>query len=163
MFQLLLFLRGFSAQERQKLAHLMGISLASGLGNASCLNTLFEEHLVKEGINRYLFMNLLIELWNWLNFYMSNIMLFSVIKLKPHIWKIGFVIKCNVFYEIIIKYMFLQYSKEPCCLGLFYQFIESIVIADNQLNTRYHYIYKFYVCVCKLYTHYNLCCLCIIL
>lgn len=48
--KLIMFLKGFSEEERQKLAIFIGICLANSLGNPECLNTLFEEHLVKEGI-----------------------------------------------------------------------------------------------------------------
>jgi len=48
--KLVVFLRGFSEEERRKLATFYGISLANGLGNAECLAGLFEEHLVKDGI-----------------------------------------------------------------------------------------------------------------
>jgi len=51
MKKLVLFLRGFSPEERRKLAIVYGISLANGLGNADSLAGLFEEHLVKDGIS----------------------------------------------------------------------------------------------------------------
>jgi len=51
MNKLVVFLRGFQEEERTKLAKSYGISLANGLGNASCLNSLFEDHLVKDGIS----------------------------------------------------------------------------------------------------------------
>lgn len=47
--QLLLFLKGFSESERNKLAMLTGILLANGTLNASILNSLYNENLVKEG------------------------------------------------------------------------------------------------------------------
>lgn len=47
--KLILFLRGFQEEEREKLAITYGIILASGLGNAACLSSLFEDHLVKDG------------------------------------------------------------------------------------------------------------------
>lgn len=48
--KVIMFLKGFEEAERKKLATVMGISLANGLGNPVCLNALFEDHLVKEGI-----------------------------------------------------------------------------------------------------------------
>jgi len=50
LMKLMVFLKGFSEEERQKVATMTGICLANSLGNPECLNTLFEEHLVKEGI-----------------------------------------------------------------------------------------------------------------
>lgn len=47
--QLLLFLKGFTESERNKLAMLTGILLANGNISASILNSLFNENLVKEG------------------------------------------------------------------------------------------------------------------
>lgn len=47
--QLLLFLKGFTESERNKLAMLTGILLANGSISASILNSLFNENLVKEG------------------------------------------------------------------------------------------------------------------
>lgn len=47
--QLLLFLKGFTESERNKLAMLAGILLANGNISASILNSLFNENLVKEG------------------------------------------------------------------------------------------------------------------
>ena len=52
--KLIMFLKGFSLEERQKLAITMGICMSNGLGNPACLDSLFEEHLVKEG-KGYLF------------------------------------------------------------------------------------------------------------
>lgn len=49
VLQLLLFLKGFSESERNKLAMLTGILLANGTLNASILNSLYNENLVKEG------------------------------------------------------------------------------------------------------------------
>ncbi len=49
VFQLLLFLKGFTESERNKLAMLTGILLANGSISASILNSLFNENLVKEG------------------------------------------------------------------------------------------------------------------
>lgn len=49
LLQLLLFLKGFSESERNKLAMLTGILLANGTLNASILNSLYNENLVKEG------------------------------------------------------------------------------------------------------------------
>lgn len=49
LWQLLLFLKGFTESERNKLAMLTGILLANGNLSASILNSLFNENLVKEG------------------------------------------------------------------------------------------------------------------
>lgn len=49
--KLILFLKGFSEQERAKLAKVVGICLANGLGSPTCLLPLFEDHLVKEGLS----------------------------------------------------------------------------------------------------------------
>lgn len=49
--KLILFLKGFGEAERRKLAMITGICLACGLGNPGCLQPLFEEHLVKEGLS----------------------------------------------------------------------------------------------------------------
>ena len=48
-FQLIVFLKGFTQEEREKLAIALGICLANGLGNPTCLQALFEDHLVKDG------------------------------------------------------------------------------------------------------------------
>lgn len=47
--QLLLFLKGFTESERNKLAMLTGILLANGNLSAAILSSLFNENLVKEG------------------------------------------------------------------------------------------------------------------
>uniref|UniRef100_A0A3Q2VAW9 Basic leucine zipper and W2 domains 1a n=1 Tax=Haplochromis burtoni TaxID=8153 RepID=A0A3Q2VAW9_HAPBU len=49
--KLLLFLKGFTESERNKLAMLTGILLANGSISASILNSLFNENLVKEGVS----------------------------------------------------------------------------------------------------------------
>jgi len=49
--KLLMFLKGFNETERQRLAQIVGICLANGLGSPACLTTLFEEHLVKDGLS----------------------------------------------------------------------------------------------------------------
>uniref|UniRef100_A0A3Q3M4E4 Basic leucine zipper and W2 domain-containing protein 1-A-like n=1 Tax=Mastacembelus armatus TaxID=205130 RepID=A0A3Q3M4E4_9TELE len=49
--QLLLFLKGFTESERNKLAMLTGILLANGSLSASILSSLFNENLVKEGVS----------------------------------------------------------------------------------------------------------------
>uniref|UniRef100_A0A8C7H6B4 Basic leucine zipper and W2 domains 1 n=1 Tax=Oncorhynchus kisutch TaxID=8019 RepID=A0A8C7H6B4_ONCKI len=49
--QLLLFLKGFTESERNKLAMLTGILLANGNISASILNSLYNENLVKEGVS----------------------------------------------------------------------------------------------------------------
>uniref|UniRef100_A0A8B9H1Q6 Basic leucine zipper and W2 domains 1a n=1 Tax=Astyanax mexicanus TaxID=7994 RepID=A0A8B9H1Q6_ASTMX len=49
--KLLLFLKGFTESERNKLAMLTGILLANGNISASILNSLFNENLVKEGVS----------------------------------------------------------------------------------------------------------------
>jgi hypothetical protein len=50
--QLLLFLKGFTESERNKLAMLTGILLANGNISASILNSLYNENLVKEGVQQ---------------------------------------------------------------------------------------------------------------
>lgn len=47
--QLLLFLKGFTESERNKLAMLTGILLANSNLSASILSSLFNENLVKDG------------------------------------------------------------------------------------------------------------------
>ena len=49
LWQLLLFLKGFTESERNKLAMLTGILLANGNISASILSSLFNENVVKEG------------------------------------------------------------------------------------------------------------------
>lgn len=49
--KLLLFLKGFTEEERTKLGTVIGICLANGLGESTCLPALFEEHVVKEGLS----------------------------------------------------------------------------------------------------------------
>ena len=49
--KLLLFLKGFSESERNKLAMLTGVLLANGTLSASILNSLYNENLVKEGVS----------------------------------------------------------------------------------------------------------------
>uniref|UniRef100_A0A3P8UTZ4 Basic leucine zipper and W2 domains 1a n=1 Tax=Cynoglossus semilaevis TaxID=244447 RepID=A0A3P8UTZ4_CYNSE len=49
--QLLLFLKGFTESERNKLAMLTGILLANGDISASILTSLYNENLVKEGVS----------------------------------------------------------------------------------------------------------------
>ncbi|KAM8784235.1 LOW QUALITY PROTEIN: eIF5-mimic protein 2-like [Rhynchonycteris naso] len=49
--KLLLFLKGFSESERNKLAMLTGVLLANETLNASILNSLYNENLVKEGVS----------------------------------------------------------------------------------------------------------------
>ncbi|CAL9690545.1 unnamed protein product [Knipowitschia caucasica] len=49
--KLLLFLKGFTESERNKLAMLTGILLANGNISASILSSLFNENLVKEGVS----------------------------------------------------------------------------------------------------------------
>ncbi|KAI3356471.1 hypothetical protein L3Q82_017686 [Scortum barcoo] len=49
--KLLLFLKGFTESERNKLAMLTGILLANGNLSASILSSLFNENLVKEGVS----------------------------------------------------------------------------------------------------------------
>lgn len=48
--KLIMFLKGFTVEERHKLATTVGICLSNGLGNPACLDVLFEEHLVKDGL-----------------------------------------------------------------------------------------------------------------
>jgi hypothetical protein len=47
--QLIMFLKGFNEEERQKLGKIIGLCLANGLGNPACLSATFDDHLVKEG------------------------------------------------------------------------------------------------------------------
>jgi hypothetical protein len=49
--KLLMFLKGFNETERQRLAQVVGICLSNALASPSCLGTLFEEHLVKDGLS----------------------------------------------------------------------------------------------------------------
>jgi hypothetical protein len=49
--KLLLFLKGFNEAERERLAKVIGICLSNSLGSSSCLLTLFEQHLVKDGLS----------------------------------------------------------------------------------------------------------------
>uniref|UniRef100_A0A673GSD8 Basic leucine zipper and W2 domains 1b n=1 Tax=Sinocyclocheilus rhinocerous TaxID=307959 RepID=A0A673GSD8_9TELE len=49
--KLLLFLKGFSESERNKLAMLTGILLANGSLSASILSSVFNDNLVKEGVS----------------------------------------------------------------------------------------------------------------
>ena len=50
VLQLIKFLKGFTAEERVKLAKVVGYCLANGLGSAACVSSLFEEHLIKDGL-----------------------------------------------------------------------------------------------------------------
>ena len=47
----MLFLKGFTIEEREKLGTILGICLANGLGESTCLPVLLEEHLVKDGLS----------------------------------------------------------------------------------------------------------------
>lgn len=49
--KILMFQKGFQASEREKLATITGIILANGLCTPRILQSLFEDHLVKEGIS----------------------------------------------------------------------------------------------------------------
>jgi len=49
--KILMFQKGFTAEEREKLATITGIILANGLCTTNILLSLFEDHLVKEGIS----------------------------------------------------------------------------------------------------------------
>lgn len=49
--KLLMFLKGFNETERQRLAQVVGICLSNALASPACLVTLFEEHLVKDGLS----------------------------------------------------------------------------------------------------------------
>jgi len=51
LVKLIKFLKGFKAEERQKLAKVVGYCLANGLGSAVCIASLFEEHLAKDGLS----------------------------------------------------------------------------------------------------------------
>merc|ERR1719295_1517462 len=48
--KILMFQKGFTVEEREKLATITGIILANGLATPRILLSLFEDHLVKEGI-----------------------------------------------------------------------------------------------------------------
>nr|XP_044996997.1 basic leucine zipper and W2 domain-containing protein 1-like isoform X2 [Jaculus jaculus] len=62
--KLLLFLKGFSESERNKLAMLTGVLLANGTLNASILNSLYNGNLVKEGVSAAFAVKLL---KSWIN------------------------------------------------------------------------------------------------
>ena len=47
--QILLFMKGFTNEQREKLAIIVGIFLANGFCSAKVLAGIYEEHLVKEG------------------------------------------------------------------------------------------------------------------
>lgn len=49
--KLMNFLKGFTEDERHKLAKVTGIILANNLASPACLNSLFEDHLVKAGLS----------------------------------------------------------------------------------------------------------------
>lgn len=49
--KLILFLKGFTEEERTKLAKVIGICLSNGLGSPSSLQQLFDAHLVKDGLS----------------------------------------------------------------------------------------------------------------
>lgn len=48
--KLIMFMKGFSEDERQKLGMVIGVCLANNLGNPTCLTKLFDDHLVKDGL-----------------------------------------------------------------------------------------------------------------
>jgi hypothetical protein len=48
--KLLRFIKFFSPEQKEKLATSIGICLANNLGNPSCLQVLFEDHLIKDGL-----------------------------------------------------------------------------------------------------------------
>lgn len=48
--KLIMFLKGFNEVERARLAQTLGICLANSLCNPNCLQALFEDHLVKDGL-----------------------------------------------------------------------------------------------------------------
>lgn len=48
--KLIMFMKGFSEDNRQKLGMVIGVCLANNLGNPTCLNKLFDDHLVKDGL-----------------------------------------------------------------------------------------------------------------
>jgi len=52
VLQLIKFLKGFNAEDRVKLAKVVAYCLANGLGSSSCIASLFEEHLVKDGTSQ---------------------------------------------------------------------------------------------------------------
>jgi len=49
--KLIMFLKGFTEEERSKLAKIVALCLANGLGDPSCLSLLYDDHLVKEGLS----------------------------------------------------------------------------------------------------------------
>lgn len=51
LVKLIKFLKGFNAEERVKLAKVVAYCLANGLGSSACIASLFEEHLVKDGLS----------------------------------------------------------------------------------------------------------------
>jgi hypothetical protein len=51
LVKLIKFLRGFKPEERVKLAKVTGYCLANGLGSSACISSLFEDHLVKDGLS----------------------------------------------------------------------------------------------------------------
>lgn len=51
LVKLIKFLKGFTAEERLKLAKVVGYCLANGLGSAACISSLLEEHLAKDGLS----------------------------------------------------------------------------------------------------------------
>ncbi|KAI0212583.1 hypothetical protein LSAT2_002471, partial [Lamellibrachia satsuma] len=46
--QMLFFLKGFTEENRTKLGTVIGICVANGLGEPTCLPAVFKEHLLKE-------------------------------------------------------------------------------------------------------------------
>ena len=47
--QMLVFLKGFTEEDRTKRGPFIGVCLTNGLGEPTCLPALFEDHLVTEG------------------------------------------------------------------------------------------------------------------
>lgn len=60
--KLIKFLRGFNADERIKLAKVLGYCVSNGVGSCACISSLFEEHLVKDGLSVE-FARALFEVW----------------------------------------------------------------------------------------------------
>lgn len=60
--KLIMFLKGFNEEEREKLAMVVGICLANGLGTPACLIALYDDHLVKEGLSLE-FVTIMIRSW----------------------------------------------------------------------------------------------------
>ena len=65
--KILVFLKGYKDDERKKLAIITGIILSQNLCTAKVLASLFEEHLIKEGIVGSVYFSFQPVLHNWYN------------------------------------------------------------------------------------------------